>query len=220
MLELKRSDLRLGRVIIDDLGVTRRGLFGTTRLAWGEVRDYRLTIELKPLSNLLTSQIGLLGDLMVLMDLGRGNPAFKLGIDLHGEGKHVAFNWRFKGVELGIAHVLQRIGEPLIEQARAQLTATGSATFGPIQLSRDHVRWGDRVVERDAVESIEIFDNSPLEIRVMAHGKAWPVGHAPTSKIPNLVGLMRLAHELGYAVKGSGILQTLQAPAPRPTARD
>ena len=221
MIELKRSDIGFGSVIIDDDGVTRRGPLGSDTIAWDEIRDYRLTIEVKPLSTLATSQIEYLAEIAMLVDVvrgARGESAFKLGIELLGESKQVDFNWRFEDVEAGIGQVLKRIGEPMVEQARAQLAALGHASFGPIQLSRDEVRWGNKVLERDAVESIELFDNSPLEIRLMARDRVLPSGHAPTAEIPNLGGLLRLAHELGYAVKGNGLLEAFRPPMPRATA--
>jgi hypothetical protein len=221
MLELKRSDIGVGSIVIDDRGVTRQGPTHGDTIGWDEIRDYRLTIEVQPLNDLLTNGVPVLGELLMLADVVRGyrgESNVKLGIDLHGPGKHVGFNWRFVDVELGIAHVLQRIGKRLVDQAREQLAATGVAQFGPIELLSDEVRWGKKVIERDAVESIELFDSSPAELRVMARGKALPYAHAPTAEIPNLCGLLQIASGLGYRVKGAGLLEAFRPGLPRAAA--
>ena len=46
-LELRRSDIGFGRVVIDDVGVTRHYALRSTSIAWDEIRDYRLTIEIR-----------------------------------------------------------------------------------------------------------------------------------------------------------------------------
>ena len=43
-LELRRSDIGFGRLVVDDTGVTRRFALSATSIALDEVRDYRLKI--------------------------------------------------------------------------------------------------------------------------------------------------------------------------------
>src|SRR5213078_1899429 len=46
-LELRRSDIGFGRVVVDDTGVTRHFARSIASIAWDEIRDYRLKVEIR-----------------------------------------------------------------------------------------------------------------------------------------------------------------------------
>jgi hypothetical protein len=215
-MELRRADVGFGRVIVDDRGVTRRGLFRTRSLAWDDIRDYRLTIQLRGLAPdaLYVLDSGL-ADVLWLTDAIRaaqGQSRVAFGIELHGDGgRRLEFNWRrFRGTTLAIAAILARIAERLAAPARAELAAHGTVRFGPLQLARHGVQWGDDPpLAREAIESIELFDTSPVRLRVMARGKVWPYGQAPTRRIPNLTAALELAESLAYRVRGRELFAAL-----------
>jgi len=46
-LELRRSDIGFGRVTVDDTGVTRQRALSVESIAWDQIRDYRLTVEIR-----------------------------------------------------------------------------------------------------------------------------------------------------------------------------
>lgn len=79
------------------------------------------------------------------------------------------------------------------------------ATTGPLALAHHGIQWGDRpVLPREAVESVEPSNQSPVTLRVMARVKAWPYGQGGTAKIPNLLAALEVAETLGYPVRGGG----------------
>ncbi|MDB4960571.1 MAG: hypothetical protein JWP01_570 [Myxococcales bacterium] len=208
MLELRRSDIGFGRVRISDHSVERTTLFGRHALTWDEIRDYRLTIELtRRLSNELASTV----HLHEVIEGYRGRHGLKLGIELIGDDDTVAFNWRFRDVALAIAQVVQRIRERFLASAQSTLVSTGAVTFGPLELSATSVRWNVDELAADKVEAIELFNSSPVSLRVMARGRVWPHGSVPTAKVPNLLAVLEA---LGYVVRGRELLGVLLIAAP------
>jgi hypothetical protein len=225
MLELKRADIGLGRVVFDDEGVSHHhAIAHTESIRWDEIEDYRLAIELTYESNLLTMNVPVLGALLFASDAVnayKGDHNLRFGMALTGHGRKVDFNWRFKDTMSGVVYVLHRIAKPFTAKARAQLQATGAATFGPLTLSRDEVRWNDFVLERDGVAAIELGEGpapamsmqvgSVVELRVRARGRDKPIGHARTEDIPNVCGALQIARDLGYPVTGAGMLEGFTA---------
>jgi len=207
-LVFRRADIGFGRVIVDDHGVTRERLTRTDTIAWRDIRDYRLTIEMrgaKPevlyLVNFLFINVALIARDAVRGF--RGDHRFRLGIELLGAHQRVAFNWRFRGVAMAIAEICRRICGPLADQARARFAAEQRVRFGSLTLARDAVQWGERPpLPRDAVESIELFNSSPVSLRVMARDKIWPYGRARTAEIPNIAAALDIARALAYPVRG------------------
>lgn len=207
-LVFRRLDVGFGRVIVDDHGVTRERLTRRDAIAWEAIRDYRLTIELGSKPDVV-SFLFLNGPLMV-RDVLRGYRAehrFRFGMELYGETERVAFNWRFRGIEMAVVEICSRICGPLADAARARLAADAHIQLGPLRLTRDHVQWRDRPpLPRDAVERIELFNSAPISLRVMARDKILPYGRARTAAIPNLVAVLELARTLGYPVGGGELL--------------
>lgn len=67
----------------------------------------------------------------------------------------------------------------------------------------------DSPLPHDAVECVELFNSSPVRLRVMARGKVWPYGQANTADLPNLVAALELAEALGYRVRGRELFKSL-----------
>ncbi|MBC7974360.1 MAG: hypothetical protein H7138_05195 [Myxococcales bacterium] len=209
-LELRRSDIGFGRVIVDDTGVTRERLMSTQAIAWDEIRDYRLTLEIRGARMEVLYLVKWLDVLLMANDVRkgyRGEHRFRVGIELLGEDRRVAFNWRFKGVELAIAQILQRIHPTLAAPVHAVFARTGIARFGDLTIGEHAIRWGDKpVLLRKDVERVELFNSSPIRLRVMAKRKAWPYGQAVLGNIPNLGAAIELAERQGYPVGGLELL--------------
>jgi hypothetical protein len=206
-------------VRVDDRGVTRHSLIRTHSLAWDEIRDYRLTIEMRGAKLEVLYLVDWLNLALIARDVRRGihgEHRFRLGIELLGDSERVAFNWRFRAVPMAIAQILERIFPPLAARAHAQLAAGGIARFGPLALAEHGIQWGDRPpLPREAVESVELFNSSPVRLRVMAHDKAWPYGQAETADIPNIAAALEIAERLGYRVRGRELFRGFSA-APWP----
>jgi hypothetical protein len=207
-LVFRRSDIGFGRVIVDEDGVTRERLTRRDSIAWHQIRDYRLTIEIRgaKVEALYLVHHVFFNVALIARDAVhgyRGDHRFRLGIELIGDDQRVAFNWRFRGVAMAIAEICRRICGPLAAEPRARRAAEGRVQFGPLILARDSVQWGDRPpLPRDAVEGIELFNSYPVSLRVMAHRKIWPYGRARTADIPNIAAALELARGLGYPVRG------------------
>lgn len=212
-LELRRSDIGFGRVLVDDTGVTRRRALSTESIAWDAIRDYRLTVEIRGARLEVLYLVQWMDVLLMANDVHngyRGQHRMRFGIELRGATERVAFNWRFKGAELAIAQILQRIQPALARPVHAQFARTGIAQFGDLTIGEHAIRWGDKpVLLRRAVESVELFNSSPIRLRVMAHRKAWPYGQAELSDVPNVVTALELADQQGYTVRGRELLTRL-----------
>lgn len=221
-LELRRSDIGFGRLVVDDTGVTRRFARSATSIAWDEVRDYRLKIEIRGARLEVLYLVRWVDVLLMANDARRGyrgEHRFRFGMVLLGEHKRVAFNWRFRGVEVAIAQILQRIHPRLTLPVQTGFARHGIAQFGPLTIGEHAIRWGDKpALARAAVESVELFNSSPVRLRVMARRKVWPYGQAELADIPAVAAALELAEQQGYPVRGRELLASLGAPRGRTVA--
>lgn len=212
-LELRRSDIGFGRVIVDDTGVTREFAWSRKSIGWDEIRDYRLKIEIRGARLEVLYLIKWIDLALLAADIRngyRGDHRFRFGIELRGDHKRLAFNWRFLGVEIAIAQILRRIHPRLAAPVQAGFASHGIAQFGPFTIGEHALRWGEKpILARAAVERIELFNSSPLRLRVMARRKIWPYGQAALAGIPNLAAALELAEQQGYPVHGRELLSRL-----------
>jgi len=219
-LELRRSDIGFGRVTVDDTGVTRQRALSVESIAWDQIRDYRLTVEIRGARLEVLYLVHWIDVLLMANDVHngyRGQHRMRFGIELRGETQRVAFNWRFKGVELAIAQILQRVHPSLAAPVHALFARTGIAKFGDLTIGEHAIRWADKpALLRGAVESVELFNSSPLRLRVMAKRKVWPYGQAALADIPNIVTALELADQQGYPVRGRELLSRLALGAGKP----
>lgn len=211
--ELHRSDIGFGSVVVDDTGVTRRFALSAASIAWDEIRDYRLKIEIRGSRFEVLYLVRWIDMLLMANDVRngyRGDHRLRFGIVLLGEHKHVAFNWRFRGVEVAIAEVLKRIHPRLALPVQTGFARHGIAQFGPLTVGEHAIRWGDKpALPRAAVESIELFNSSPVRLRVMARRKVWPYGQGELADIPNVAAALELAEQQRYPVRGRELLARL-----------
>jgi len=218
-LELRRSDIGFGRVVVDDTGVTRHFALSSESIAWDDICDYRLTIEIRGARLEVLYLLRWFDVLLMANDVRngyRGDHRFRFGIELRGARTRVAFNWRFRGVEIAIAKIVERIHPRLARPAHAEFAHHGIAQFGPLTIGQHAIRWGDKPpLPRARVESVELFNSSPLRLRVMATRKAWPYGQAELADIPNVVAALELAEQQGYPVHGRELLARLALGATR-----
>jgi hypothetical protein len=218
-LELRRSDIGFGRVIVDDIGVTRHFALSSASIAWDAIRDYRLTIEIRGARLEVLYLVRFLDMLLMANDVRngyRGDHRFRFGIELRGDDRRVAFNWRFRGVEIAIAQIVRRIHPRLAGPVHAEFARHGIAQFGPLTIGQHAIRWGNKpALPRARVESVELFNSSPLRLRVMARRKIWPYGQAELADIPNVIAALELAAQLGYPIHGRELLARLALDAPR-----
>jgi hypothetical protein len=214
-LELRRSDIGFGRVIVDQSGVTRHYALSTASIAWDEIRDYRLKIEIRGARLEVLYLVRWLDMLLMANDVRngyRGDHRFRFGIALIGDHTRLAFNWRFRGAEIAIGQILRRIHTRLATPVHAGFARHGIAQFGALTIGEHAIRWGDRpALARAAVESIEVFNSSPIRLRVMARRKIWPYGQAELADIPNVAAALELAEQQGYPVRGRELLASLGA---------
>jgi hypothetical protein len=204
-LELRRL-LGPGRVVVDERGVTYRGLVSTTSLAWDEIVDYRLTARLSRIDRSgphLTKVIRIGRIAIRPPENYRDFVHLRFGIAVLGGTRHVRLDWQFDQAEFGIAMILDRLCRPLGRRARAAFERDGIGRFGPLTLADHGIAWHDKpALPRERVDRIDLFDGSRSELRVMTRGKARPHASAQLADIPNLVAALDLARALGYPVHG------------------
>jgi len=214
-LELRRSDIGFGRLVIDDTGVTRRFALSAASIAWDEIRDYRLKIEIRGARLEVLYLVRWIDLLLMANDVRRGyrgDHRLRFGMVLLGEHKRVAFNWRFRGVEVAIAQILKRVHPQLMVPVQTGFARHGIAQFGPLTIGEHAIRWDARpALARAAVESVELFNSSPVRLRIMARRKVWPYGQAELADIPNVAAALELAEQQGYPVRGRELLASLGA---------
>jgi hypothetical protein len=208
VLELRRF-LGLGRVVVDERGVTRRGLW-TRSLAWDEIIDYRLSAVLRPKMQLHHPLSGIVGAIELVTtpaDDPLERDRFRFGIAVLGHTRLVRFGWGFHDAQLAIALILNQLCRPLGRRARAAFERDGAGRFGPLTLADHAIEWqGKPALPRDRVDCIDLFEASSVRLRVMARGKAFPYAWARLDGIPNLVAALDLARALGYPVRGRELL--------------
>jgi len=211
-VELRTSGLGRARVRIDDEGVTR----GRTTIRWQEIDDYRLEIRLVQRSPSVFYLVEMLGALLMWRDAKDamdGVHRLHFGLEVSAvNGNRVEFDWRFRDATAAMRSVLERIAGRLAEAARADLDARGRVQLGPLALAAQALAWdGREPLAREAVEAVELFDSTPVALRVMKRGKVLPYAQAPTRDIPNLCAVLDLAASLGYPVRGRELIAPVVA---------
>jgi len=205
----------VARIQLDGGGVTRSGLVRRARIAWGEIEEYRLEIRHAPGAHGVLYLVDVLGAFLTLRDARdamRGQSRLRFGLELRAGGRRLAFSWRDRGGTDAIRETLAHITGQLGARADAELASQGSAGFGPLRLAGHGVQWGDREpLPIEAVEAIELFDSTPVTLRVMRRGKVLPHGKAATRDIPNLCAALEMAGRLGYPVRGLELLAPVVA---------
>jgi hypothetical protein len=217
VIELRRADIGFGRVVLDERGVERRGLFRTNALAWNELREYRLAIELRGAGPDLAyrTPLGLVLEARDLLRGLAGSSTQRARIELYDVAgrRRIVFGWRFRDAALGIGEILARIAEPALASAHAELGRVGAASFGTLVIAEREVTLGRRApLPRERVESIELFDDSPVVVRVMAYGKRWPYSTTALRDVTNVATALVIARELGYTVRGARLLDEFRRP--------
>ncbi|HEY1546897.1 MAG TPA: hypothetical protein VGG28_03720 [Kofleriaceae bacterium] len=210
MIELGRSDIGFGSLIVDELGVTRRRLIRTQRIAWDDIREYRLGAKIQNATGELGRAFG--GEFAMAIDFaqairGKRTP-IRLSCELIGIEQHVMVNWRFAYVAAAIDEILRRIGPRLLDRARDELAREHTATFGDFALGAHGLRWRSRdLVEFAAVEKLALVDTTPVQLFVYTKQRAWPYAKLALDAVPNVLTLLALAKQLGYRVDGLELLQ-------------
>ena len=222
MIELRRAHIGFSRVVLDQHGVTRKKLLSRSFIAWDQIEDYRIEITLSGHGAGPLYLVNGLNSLLMIDDLRRamrGGSAVQFAIELIGRDDHLLLDERYRGVARAIGHVLEQIGPRIAAGPRAELERTGGATFGQLRLTRQGVRWRDREpLPREQVETLELFDSSPVKLRVMKHGKVLPYAQTETANLPALHALLEIAQELGYPVRGRELFEALGDHALAPDA--
>jgi hypothetical protein len=222
MYELQRTGLGPGKVIVDAVGVTWRGLWRTRSVRWDELRGYRLGIELERRTSALVDLHGGLSTFDpfggALWDALRGRePPRRVmyAIALCGPGAPVEVSWRYFGVEQLICDAIGRVHAATIARLRDDLAMARVVRFADLTMSGAAIQWGRRpLLPAAEVESIELFDAYPVRLRVMQRRRAWPYAQAPTARVPDLLAVLELAATLGYRVKGAELVAGLLTSPP------
>lgn len=212
MIELRKAGLGRERVRIDDEGVAR----GRAAVRWQEIDDYRIEIRHVQSSPGVFYLVEMLGAVLMWRDAKDamdGVHRLHFGLELFStSGGRVAFDWRFRDATAAMRRVLDRIAGRLAEAARAEIDTGGRVQLGPLALAAHALAWdGREPLAREAVEAVELFDSTPVALRVMKRGKVLPYAQAPTRAIPNLCAALDLAASLGYPVRGRELIAPIVA---------
>lgn len=213
-LELGRSDIGFGRLVVDERGVTRHRMIRTQHIAWDDITSYHLELELRGITGDAGYIVG--GPLTWIADYAagkRGRHQRRFGMTLVGARTSVFFNWRFERVETAIIAVLARVHDRITARARSELDAHGLVRFGHFRFSRHGIGWRDREpLARTAVEQVELFNSTDVAFRVLRRSRAWPYKQVPLNRIPNVLSALVIAKELGYGAYGWELLRPLLPP--------
>ncbi len=117
-LVLRPAGIGVGRVIVDEHGVTRRTLLGEQAIAWDDIRDYRIAVEIRGARVEILYLVDWINALLIANDIRngyRGDHALRCAIGLYGaNGARVAVDWRFAA-----------------SRSRSRRSISGSATGSP-----------------------------------------------------------------------------------------
>ena len=206
---LSRSDIGFGKVVIDDTGVRRRGLVRSRAITWSDISAYALTIEMLH-ANPDAAALGRMWPFEEFAEVGRamrGESPRRFGLALAGRGQRVFFNWRFQHHDDAIRVILARLEPELLKRAHAELAQYAHIGFGRLKLRADAVGWDRKPpLVREQVESIELFDQTDVRLRIMQRDKVLPYASIPTRDIPNLGTALALAASLGFPIKNRELL--------------
>jgi hypothetical protein len=215
-VELRPRGIRSRRIRIDENGVTSEGRWRRTALGWEEIDDYRLDVTHVGGSHGVFYLVDVLGGFLMARDAHdamRGQHRLRFGLELASGNRRLGFDWRrHHDADEGIRQVLDRIAGRFAAGAEAELASSGRVRFGPLALAAQALQWADREpVPLAAVEVVELFDSSPVTLRVMKRGKVLPYGRAPTREVPNLLAAVDIAAALGYPVRGRELLAQVRS---------
>ena len=209
---MQLARLGRGQVRVDEEGVAR----GRTAIRWQEITDYRLEIRHVQSAHGVFYLVDLLGALLMWRDARDamdGVHRLRFSLELSSRaGTRLAIDSRVRDAMPAMKSVLDRIVGRLADDARAELAASRRIQLGPVSLAAHALAWdGDEPLPREAVESVELFDATPVTLRVMKRGKVLPYAQAPTRAIPNLIGALDIAASLGYPVRGRELIAPIVA---------
>jgi hypothetical protein len=202
---LERTDLWPGKITLDDVGLQHRGLVRTTAIPWDEIHEYALSLELGPAHPDALSLLDVFGEIFVtdVLEGLRGRSAVHASIVVRGDGKQIALTRWYRDAARGTTEILRRVQPRLLDIALAQLGDSGRVDFDRLHIGRDKIaRDAQPPVPADQVESVGLFDSSPLTFRIMQRGRALPYVAEPLDRIPNALVALRIAREAGYRVVG------------------
>jgi hypothetical protein len=204
-VELTRSFAWGVRVWIDEGGVTRRSLLSRRAMKWEEIDDYRVQVRIRP---------GPLRGLGAFLSALSRNEPLSYSIELRSGERRLRIDPFFDDMPGVIGLVVARIGDRLLDRARAQLRQTGTARFGPLRLAAHALQWAEREpLPRQRVEAIDLLDTSPVSFRVLERHRVFPYGSANTKKIPIPHAALAIARELGYPVQDGDVVRVLDGTA-------
>jgi hypothetical protein len=174
------------------------------RIAWDDIRSYRLSARLLPATHGLDGGIIDVSSIIDFWHALRGDRSeIRLSCELIGEQQRVTLDERF-----AIDETLQRIGPRLLASARDELARDRVATFGRLALARHGVQWQTRdPIAFEAVDQLALVDTTPVQLFVHAKQRAWPYAKLALDDVPNVLAMLALAGELGYRVRGRELLQ-------------
>ena len=205
----------MGTIHVDETGVARQGRWRRTTFAWEEIDDYRLDVTHVGGSHGVFYLVDVLGAFLMARDARdayRGQHRLRFSLELRSGSRRLALDRRDDGTTEQIRQVLDRIAPRLAARAEAELAARGRVQFGSLALAEHAIQWDDREpVPRGAVEAVELFDSSPVSLRVMKRGKVLPYGRVDTRGVPNLCAALDIAAALGYPVRGRELLAPVRA---------
>ncbi len=199
-------------VRIDEEGVARGGRF----LRWQDIDDYRLEIRHVQSAHGVFYLVDLVGAFLMWRDArdamgGVHRLRFSLELSTRA-GTRLAIDSRVRDGTAAMRRVLDRIAGGFAAGARAELDARGRVQLGPLALAPHALAWDDQEpLSREAVEAVELFDATPVSLRLMKRGKVLPYAQAPTRAIPNLLAALDIAGALGYPVRGRELIAPIVA---------
>lgn len=193
---------RLGRVrlIVDDEGIERRGMFSSKRLAWRDIQSYSFS-SINPTGEvgvLAALNIGMVGALMVAAASSLSKKVAHSRLEsgrllLRGAGIELEIGPNFREVALALERVF---GE--LHQRLASGTHFGPLTFDGSTLT--HVKKGALALME--IEKVTVSSGGTLSVRKVGKRLAWV--SLPMARVDNLLLLLEQLSQHGVTVEIDG----------------
>ena len=196
-----------GWIEVDDRGVRQRTWRDLRDLTWDQIATFHYSANPRGRGSMMAGMMvtGAAGAIASAAESKIGKVAriaYVLSLDAT-DGRRVTITSGFRRADEAIRTILGRIQGPILESARRELASGATVELGPVQISKDGVRFSkrNRNLALAKIEKVDLFiDGKKTLFRILEHRKAWPYARVDARKLCTPVAL-ELFHDLGVAVE-------------------
>jgi len=166
-------------VTINEIGLRRESVLGTTEVPWNQVQETRYKIV--PLK---ARTFELISDLVVEA-FAKFTPANLTLRVVRRDGRQIKITSNLKNARELIALVFARINPPMVAEAGGRIARGETVTFGPLALSRNEIAW--RNITRIPLSTLKSAKIEGGRLCLQQMGRRRNTVCVSSGKIPNVL---------------------------------